>query len=185
VYHPYLVFVEANCWYELTAYKLAHYRVKYRRMMICVFTYDRLMPSQAAGLMGNGADSFLDLRDDDGVTGRGIARVIRGDSYMPEWVSEAPEDYEGPENNPGLTRKEQEVLRLVGMPLSLSVGGKKLTKMHNFRSSLKIELSVLRYVLPFLPSFQYRNLSFLNSRLNLKKVKTDQPPDLHERDFPL
>jgi hypothetical protein len=31
VYHPYLVFVETNCWYELTAYKLVHYRVKYRR----------------------------------------------------------------------------------------------------------------------------------------------------------
>ncbi|MDR2758653.1 MAG: hypothetical protein LBB78_04680 [Spirochaetaceae bacterium] len=54
VYRPYLVFVESNCWYELTSYRLAHYRVKYRRMMICVFTYDRLMPAQAAGLMGNG-----------------------------------------------------------------------------------------------------------------------------------
>jgi DNA-binding NarL/FixJ family response regulator len=115
VYHPYLVFVETNCWYELTAYKLAQYRVKYRQMMICVFTYDRLIPAQAAGLMSNGADSFLDLRDDDGVTGRGVAMVIRGDIYMPEWVGETEKDYEGPEDNPGLTRKEQEVLRLVGM----------------------------------------------------------------------
>jgi DNA-binding CsgD family transcriptional regulator len=115
VYHPYLVFVETNCWYELTSYKLAHYRVKYRRMMICAFTYDRLMPVQAAGLMSSGADSFLDLRDDDRVTGRGIAMVIRGDIYMPEWVNEAAEDGEGPGDNPGLTPKEQEVLRLVGM----------------------------------------------------------------------
>jgi hypothetical protein len=61
---------------------------------VCVFTYDRLMPVQAAGLMSNGADSFLDLRDDDGVTSGGVDMVIRGDVYMPEWVSEAPEDYE-------------------------------------------------------------------------------------------
>jgi DNA-binding NarL/FixJ family response regulator len=115
VYHPYLVFVETNCWYELTSYQLARYRVKYRRMTICVFTYDRLTPAQAAGLMSNGADSFLDLRDDDGVTRRGVALVIRGDVYMSEWVGKAGKDYEGPEDNPGLTRKEREVLRLVGM----------------------------------------------------------------------
>jgi hypothetical protein len=75
VYHPHLVFVETNCWYELTAWKLASYRVKYRRMSICVFTYGRLLPVQAAGLMRNGADSFLDLRDDDGITRGGIVRV--------------------------------------------------------------------------------------------------------------
>jgi DNA-binding NarL/FixJ family response regulator len=115
VYHPYLVFVETNCWYELTAYKLARYQVKYRRMTICVFTYDRLMPAQAAGLMRSGADSFLDLRDADGVTRAGVALVIRGDIYRPEWVNEAEKDGEGPEDNPGLTRKETEVLRLVGM----------------------------------------------------------------------
>jgi DNA-binding NarL/FixJ family response regulator len=84
-------------------------------MMICVFTYDRLLPVQAAGLMRNGADSFLDLRDEDEVTRAGIARIIRGDVYMPEWVNEAAEDGEGPEDNPDLTRKEQEVLRLVGL----------------------------------------------------------------------
>jgi DNA-binding NarL/FixJ family response regulator len=115
VYHPYLVFVETNCWYELTAYKLAHYRVKYRRMMICVFTYERLMPAQAAGFMSNGADSFLDLRGDDGVSRGGVALVVRGEGYRPEWVSEVEKDGEGPEDNPGLTRKEREVLRLVGM----------------------------------------------------------------------
>jgi DNA-binding NarL/FixJ family response regulator len=114
VYHPYLLFMESNCWYELTAYKLAHYRMKYRRMSICVFTYDRLLPVQAAGLMRNGADSFLDLRDDDGVTRAGIARIVRGDVYKPEWVSEADER-EGPEDNPRLTRREREAFRLVGM----------------------------------------------------------------------
>jgi DNA-binding NarL/FixJ family response regulator len=148
VYHPYLVFVETNCWYELTSYKLAHYRVKYRRMMICVFTYDRLMPVQAAGLMSNGADSFLDLRDDDGVTSVGVAMVIRGDIYMPEWVSEAPEDYEGPENNPGLTRKEQEVLRLVGMgngdqEIALKTGVSYGTAKNNL-SALRKKLGVNR-----------------------------------------
>jgi DNA-binding CsgD family transcriptional regulator len=115
VYHPYLVFVETNCWYELTAWKLAQYRVKCRQMAICVFAYERLLRAQAAGLMRSGADSFLDLRDEDEVTRAGIARIIRGDVYMPEWVNEAAEDGEGPEDNPGLTRKEQEVLRLVGM----------------------------------------------------------------------
>jgi hypothetical protein len=64
VYHPYLVFIETNCWYELTAWKPARYRAKYRRMTICVFTYDRLLPARAAGLMRSGADSFLDLRGD-------------------------------------------------------------------------------------------------------------------------
>jgi hypothetical protein len=87
MYHPYLVFVETNCWYELTSYKLAHYRVKYRRMMICVFTYDRLTPGQAGGLMRSGADSFLDLRDDDGVTRTGAAMVIRG-GYLPARMGE-------------------------------------------------------------------------------------------------
>jgi DNA-binding NarL/FixJ family response regulator len=116
VYHPYLVFIETNCWYELTAWKLAQYRVKYRRMAICVFTYDRLLPVQAAGLMGSGADSFLDLRDDDGANRTRIDRIVRGDVYMPEWVNEAGKDKdEAPEENRGLTRKEREVFRLVGM----------------------------------------------------------------------
>jgi hypothetical protein len=92
VYHPYLVFIETNCWYELTAWKLAQYRAKYRQMEICVFTYDRLLPTQAAGLMRGGAGSFLDLRDEDEVTRAGIKRIIRGDVYMPEWVSAAEED---------------------------------------------------------------------------------------------
>jgi DNA-binding NarL/FixJ family response regulator len=116
VYHPYLVFIETNCWYELTSWKLAQYRAKYRQMEICLVTYERLLPAQAAGLMRSGADSFLDLRDDDGVTRAGIARIIRGDIYMPEWVSEAEKDeHEGPGDNPGLTRREREALRLVGM----------------------------------------------------------------------
>jgi DNA-binding NarL/FixJ family response regulator len=116
VYHPYLVFVEANCWYELTAYKLSQYRVKYRRMAICVFTYDRMLPAQAAGLMGNGAGSFLDLRDDDEATRAGIDRIVRGDVYMPRWVSEAGKERdEAPEENRGLTRREREVFRLMGM----------------------------------------------------------------------
>jgi hypothetical protein len=34
--------------------------------------------------MRSGADSFLDLRDDDEVTRVRIARIIRGDGYMPE-----------------------------------------------------------------------------------------------------
>jgi DNA-binding NarL/FixJ family response regulator len=116
VYHPYLVFIETNCWYELTAYKLSQYRTKYRRMAICVFTYDRLLPAQAAGLMRSGADSFLDLRGDDGATRAGIDRIVRGDVYIPEWVSEAGKDEdEALEENRGLTPKEREVFRLVGM----------------------------------------------------------------------
>jgi DNA-binding NarL/FixJ family response regulator len=116
VYHPRLVFIETNCWYELTAWKLAQYRAKYRRMEICVFTYDRLLPAHAAGLMRSGADSFLDLRDDDEVTRTEITRIIRGDVYIPEWVSEAEKDeQEGPGEHPGLTRREQEAFRLVGL----------------------------------------------------------------------
>jgi DNA-binding CsgD family transcriptional regulator len=86
-------------------------------MEICVFTYERLMPAQAAGLMRSGAGSFLDLRDEDEVTRGGIARIIRGDVYKPEWVSKAEEakDCEGPGDNPGLTKREREALRLVGM----------------------------------------------------------------------
>jgi DNA-binding NarL/FixJ family response regulator len=84
-------------------------------MMICVFTYDQLVSTQAAGLMSSGTDSFLNLRDDDGVTRAGVALVIRGAIYRPEWVNEAEEEGEGAEDNPGLTRKETEVLRLVGM----------------------------------------------------------------------
>jgi DNA-binding NarL/FixJ family response regulator len=116
VYHPYLVFIEANCWYELTAWKLAQYRAKYRQMEICVFTYDRLLPAQAAGLMRGGAGSFLDLRDEDEVIRAGIERIVRGDVYMPEWVSEAEKDeQEGPGEHPDLTRREREAFRLVGL----------------------------------------------------------------------
>jgi DNA-binding NarL/FixJ family response regulator len=116
VYHPYLVFIETNCWYELTAWKLAQYRVKYRQMEICVFTYDRLLPAQAAGLMRSGAGSFLDLRDEDEVTRAGIARIVRGDIYMPEWVREGEKDeQEGPGEHPDLTRREREAFRLVGL----------------------------------------------------------------------
>jgi DNA-binding NarL/FixJ family response regulator len=116
VYHPYLVFIETNCWYELTAWNLAQYRAKYRLMEICVFTYDRLLSAQAAGLMRSGADSFLDLRDDDEVTRAGIARIVRGDVYVPEWVSEEEEnEQEGPGEHPGLTRREREAFRLVGL----------------------------------------------------------------------
>jgi DNA-binding NarL/FixJ family response regulator len=149
VYHPYLVFVETNCWYELTSYKLAQYRVKYRRMMICVFTYDRLTPAQAAGLMRSGVDSFLDMRNDDGVTRAGVALIIRGDMYRPEWVSEAEdEDCEGPEDNSGLTPKEREVLRLVGMgngdrEIALKTGVSE-ERARNCVSALRKKLGVSR-----------------------------------------
>jgi DNA-binding NarL/FixJ family response regulator len=149
VYHPYLVFKETNCWYELTAWKLAQYRTEYRRIEICVFTYDRLLPAQAAGLMRSGADSFLDLRDDDEVTRAGIARIIRGDVYMPEWVSEAEKDeQEGPGEHPGLTRREQEAFRLVGLgdgdyeiacKMGVSYGMAK-----NYLSALRRKLGVKR-----------------------------------------
>jgi DNA-binding NarL/FixJ family response regulator len=65
---------------------------------------------------GRGADSFLDLRDDDEATRTGIDRIIRENVYMPEWVSGAGQDeYNGPEEPPGLTRREREVFRLVGI----------------------------------------------------------------------
>jgi DNA-binding NarL/FixJ family response regulator len=134
-YHPYLVFIETNCWYELTAWKLAQYRAKYRRMEICVFTYDRLLPAQAAGLMRGGADSFLDLRDDDEVTRAGIARIVRGDVYMPEWVSEAGEnEQEGPGEHPGLTRRDE-----IAHKMGVSYGMAK-----NYLSALRRKLGVKR-----------------------------------------
>jgi DNA-binding NarL/FixJ family response regulator len=149
VYHPYLVFIETNCWYELTAWKLAQYRAKYRQMEICVFTYDRLLPAQAAGLMRGGAGSFLDLRDEDEVTRAGIERIIRGDVYMPEWVSEAEEnEQEGPGEHPDLTRREREAFRLVGLgngddeiacKMSVTYGVVK-----NYLSSLRRKLGVKR-----------------------------------------
>jgi hypothetical protein len=46
-------------------------------MGICVFSYKRLTPTRAAGLIW-GADSFLDLRDNDGVTRAGIERIRPG-----------------------------------------------------------------------------------------------------------
>ncbi|MDR0641117.1 MAG: LuxR C-terminal-related transcriptional regulator [Treponema sp.] len=149
VYHPYLVFVETNCWYELTAWKLAQYRVKYRRMEICVFTYDRLLPARAAGFMRSGADSFLDLRDDDEATRSGINRIIRGDVYMPEWVSGAEgHDQEGPGEHPGLTRREREAFRLVG----LGNGDKEIARKmgvsygvaKNYLSSIRRKLGIKR-----------------------------------------
>jgi DNA-binding NarL/FixJ family response regulator len=66
--------------------------------------------------MRGGADSFLDLRDDDEVTRAGIERIMRGDVYMPEWVNEAETDeQEGPGEHPDLTRREWEAFRLVGL----------------------------------------------------------------------
>jgi DNA-binding CsgD family transcriptional regulator len=66
--------------------------------------------------MRSGADSFLDLRDDDEVTRAGITRIVWGDVYMPEWVSKAEEkEQEGPGEHPGLTQREREAFRLVGL----------------------------------------------------------------------
>jgi DNA-binding NarL/FixJ family response regulator len=125
-------------------------------MEICVFTYDRLLPAQAAGLMRSGAGSFLDLRDEDEVTHAGIARIVRGDVYMPEWVREGEEDeQEGPGEHPGLTRREREAFRLVGLGNGDDEIARKMGVTYgvakNYLSSLRRKLGVNRTgVLPIL-----------------------------------
>jgi hypothetical protein len=50
--------------------------------------------------------------------------------------------------------------------------------------SLKIKLPAFLFFLPCVPSFQYWNLPFGDPCLYLGQVKADQPPNLHEGNFP-
>jgi hypothetical protein len=64
-YHPWLVFLETNSWHEATPYMRAQYADAAPWMNIAAFSYERLTPSRVAGFINLGAESYIDLREND------------------------------------------------------------------------------------------------------------------------
>jgi DNA-binding NarL/FixJ family response regulator len=116
-YHPRLVFVESNCWYEATPYMIAQYADRFPRMNIAVFSYERLTPGRAAAFINSGAASYVDLRIDNEDEIREAFRLIMRDRYyLPRWIEATAERYEleSPEYR-RLNKGEIPVLRLSAM----------------------------------------------------------------------
>jgi DNA-binding NarL/FixJ family response regulator len=120
-YHPRLVFLESNCWYEATPYMIAQYANRFPYMSIAVFGYERLTPGRAAAFINLGAASYVDLRIDDNEEIREAFRLIMRDRpYLPRWMEEAIAGYEleSPEYC-RLNKGEIPVLRLSAMGNSI------------------------------------------------------------------
>jgi DNA-binding NarL/FixJ family response regulator len=121
LYHPRLVFLESNCWYEATPYMIAQYTNKFPQMSIAVFGYERLTPGRAAGFINLGAASYVDLRIDNEEEIREAFRLIMRDRhYLPRWLEETAARYEleSPEYC-RLNKGEIPVLRLSAMGNSI------------------------------------------------------------------
>jgi DNA-binding NarL/FixJ family response regulator len=116
-YRPRLVFLESNCWYEVTPYMIAQYAEKFPQMSIAIFSYERLTPGRAAGFINLGAASYIDLRIDneDEIT-EAFHLVMRDRFYLPRWMEETATEYEleSPEYC-RLNKGEIPVLRLSAM----------------------------------------------------------------------
>jgi len=95
VYHPRLVLLESNCWYEATQYMIAQYANKFPQMGIAVFGYERLTPGKAAGFVNLGAASYVDLRiDNDDEIAEAFSLIMRDKQYLPRWMEAAVGKYE-------------------------------------------------------------------------------------------
>ena len=127
-YHPRLVFLENNCWYEMTHYMIAQYAHRFPHMGIAVFGYERLTPGRAAGFINLGAARYVDLRIDNEDEIREAFRLIMRDRYyLPRWMEVTADKYEL-ENSEycRLTKGEIPVLRLSALGNSIEDTALKL-----------------------------------------------------------
>jgi DNA-binding NarL/FixJ family response regulator len=116
-YHPRLVLLETNCWYEATAYMIAQYAEEFPAMSIAAFGYERLTPAKAVGFINLGAASYVDLRlDDEAELSQAFSLIVRDKIYLPEWVAKAVKTYSlALPECPALSKCEILVLRLAGL----------------------------------------------------------------------
>jgi DNA-binding NarL/FixJ family response regulator len=127
-HRPWLVFLETNSWYEATPYMIAQYADMSPWMSIAAFSYERLTPSKVAGLINLGAESYIDLRqDDEQEIEKAFAMVTHDKYYLPGWIEQAVHKYSlaMPEYFI-LNRSEIPVLRLTALGNSITEITEKL-----------------------------------------------------------
>jgi DNA-binding NarL/FixJ family response regulator len=121
VYHPRLVFLESNCWYEVTPYMIAQYANRFPQMSIAVFSYERLAPSRIVSFITLGAESYIDLRtDNDREIEEAFSLIIHGKLYLPCRIEAVLDKYglESPDYC-RLNKGEIPVMRLLALGNSI------------------------------------------------------------------
>jgi DNA-binding CsgD family transcriptional regulator len=97
-YKPRLIFLESNCWFSATPYKISEILNEHHGLRIAVFNKERMLGITAARYITHGnVFSFIDMRSDQ-MRGKekeyifGFQQTIHGNIYMPKYVEEAIEE---------------------------------------------------------------------------------------------
>jgi DNA-binding NarL/FixJ family response regulator len=110
---PYLLFMDSRAWGNATHYMVALLKHRHPKLRIAMFSFEALTLKEAARFVYFGASGMVNFRFDKHARKAGLARLVRGEDYIPPVVAKAFEKYEFQrEADPALTMRETEIYDL-------------------------------------------------------------------------
>jgi DNA-binding NarL/FixJ family response regulator len=110
---PRIVFIESNCWHQVTALVIWECANKFPLLNIAVWNVEALTVEGAGRFICVGAQSYIDIRKSIIEAREAFRIVASGNSYIPPEIEAAAAAYALPDTErPGLTSVEIKIIRL-------------------------------------------------------------------------